>query len=184
MFLGKGVFYIDGIFDFGNNSTGKINYQSGIMMGEAMKYAVGSVNKNLEELFGYSLEIKNIYGSDNEDDVLKNVLQTFLAKVPFLIGPYSAETSYEASILTGTFRQIAISYSAAFSDFDSKTMLRTVPSNFYRVQALLKLVEQLEWNYLAVISSYGHDGELDAKKFISKLSCIRVCLGEQIYLPK
>ena len=109
-----------------------------------MKYAVGSVNNNLEELFGYSLEIKNIYGSDNEDDVLNNVLETFLTRVPFLIGPYSVETSYEASILTGTFRQNAISYSAAFSDFDSKTMLRTVSSNFYRVQALLKLVEQLE----------------------------------------
>ena len=63
-------------------------------------------------------------------------------------------------------------------------MLRTVPSNFYRVQALLKLVERLEWNYVAVISSYGHDGELDAKKFISKLSRIGVCLGGQIYLPK
>ena len=154
------------------------------MMGEAMKYAVDSVNKNIEELLGYSLKIKKIYGSDNEDDVLNNVLQTFLVKVPFLIGPYSAETSYEASILTGTFRQIAISYSAAFSDFDSKAMWRTVPSNFYRVQALLKLVERLEWNYVAVISSYGHDGELDAKKFISKLSHIGVCLGEQIYLPK
>ena len=154
------------------------------MMREAMKYAVGRVKNNSEELFGYSLEIKKIYGSNNEDDVLNNVLDTFMAKVPFLIGPYSAETSYEASILTGTFRQTAISYSAAFSDFDSKAMLRTVPSNFYRVQALLELVKRLEWNYVAVISSYGHDGELDAKKFISKLSRIEVCLGEQIYLPK
>ena len=151
MLLGKGVFYIDGIFDFGSNSTEKINYQSGIMMGEAMKYAVGSVNNNLEELFGYSLEIKKIYGSDNEDDVLNNVLKTFLTEVLFLIGPYSAETSYDASILTGAFRQIAISYSAAFSDFDSKTMWHTVSSNFYRVQALLELVERLEWNYVAVI---------------------------------
>ena len=56
------------------------------MMGEAMKYAVGSVNNNLEELFGYSLEIKKIYGSDNEDDVLNNVLKTFITKVLFLIG--------------------------------------------------------------------------------------------------
>ena len=63
-------------------------------------------------------------------------------------------------------------------------MLRTVPSNFYRVQALLDLVERLEWNYLAVISSYGHDGEHDAKKFISKLSGIGVCLGEQIDIPR
>ena len=154
------------------------------MMGEAMRYAVRSIDNNSEELFGYSLKIKNIYSSNNEDDVLDNVLQTFLARIPFFIGPYSPETSYISSILTGTFRQTAISYSAAFSDFDSKAMLRTVPSNFYRVQALLELVKQLQWNYLAVISSYGHDGELDAKKFISKLSRIGVCLGEQIYLPK
>ena len=153
-------------------------------MGEAMKYAVGSVKNNFDELFGYSLEIRKIYGSNNEDDVLNNVLQTFLEQLPFFIGPYSPETSYEASILTGTLQQFAISYSAAFSDFDSKTMLRTIPSNFYRVQALLELVKQLEWNYLTVISSYGHDGELDAKKFISKLSRIGVCIGEQIYLPK
>ena len=87
MFLGKGVFYIDGIFDFGNVSSGKINYQSGIMMGEAMKYAVGSVNNTLEELFRYSLEIKKIYGSNNEDDLLNNVLQTFFDKSTFLDWP-------------------------------------------------------------------------------------------------
>ena len=154
------------------------------MMAEAMKYAVGSVNNNLEELFGYSLKIKEIYGSDNEDDESNNVLQTFLTEVPFLIGPYSAETLYQASILRWKFQKIAISYSATFSDFDSKAMLRTVPSNIYRVQALLKLVKQLEWNYVAIISSYGHDGELDALKFISKLSQIGVCIGEQIYLQR
>ena len=154
------------------------------MMGEAMKYAVSSVNNNSQLLFGYTFEIKKIFGSNDEDDVRDNVLQTFLTRIPFLIGPYSSETSYVASILTRTFRQIAVSYSAVFSDFDSRAMLRTVPSNFYRVQALLDLVEQLEWNYLAVISSYGHDGERDAKKFISKLSGIGVCLGEQIDLPR
>ena len=149
-----------------------------------MKYAVLSVNNDSQQLFGYTFEIKEIYGSNDEDDVRDNVLQTFLARIPFLIGPFSSETSYVASILTRTFRQIAVSYSAVFSDFDSSAMLRTVPSNFYRVQALLDLVERLEWNYLAVISSYGHDGERDAKNFISRLSGIGVCLGEQIDLPR
>ena len=182
LFLGKGVFYLDGIFPF--ESLDKINYQSGIMMGEAMKYAVLSVNNNSQLLFGYTFEIREIYGSNDEDDVRDNVLQTFLARIPFLIGPYSSETSYVASILTRTFRQIAVSYSAVFSDFDSRAMLRTVPSNFYRVQALLDLVERLEWNYLAVISSYDHDGERDAKNFISRLSSIGVCLGEYVDLPR
>ena len=154
------------------------------MMGEAMKYAVLSVNNNSQMLFGYTFEIKKIYGLNGEDDVRYNVLKSYLARIPFLIGPYSSETSYVASILTRTFRQIAVSYSAVFSDFDARAMLRTVPSNFYRVQALLDLVKRLKWNYLAVISSYGHDGERDAKNFISRLSSIGVCLGEQIDLPR
>ena len=161
-----------------------MNYQSGIMMGEAMRYAVRRADNSSEDLFGYSFAIKKIYESNEREDVRTHVLKTFTSRVIFLIGPYSPETSYVASILTGAFRQIAISNSAAFSDFDSKAMLRTIPSNFYRVQALLELMKRLEWNYLAVISSYGHDGELDAKKFISKLSRTGVCLGEQIYLPK
>ena len=56
------------------------------MMGEAMKYAVGSVKNEFDELFGYSLEIRKIYGSNNEYDVLNNVLQTFLERIPFFLG--------------------------------------------------------------------------------------------------
>ena len=152
-------------------------------MKEAMKYAVFSVNKN-KILYGYTLEINEVFNSNDEADARDNILMAFLGRIPFLIGPYSSETSYAASKLTNTFRQPAVSYSAVFSDFDSRAMTRTVPSNFYRVQALLDLVERLEWNYLAVISSYGQDGEHDAKKFISRLSGIGVCLGEQIDLAR
>ena len=154
------------------------------MMGEAMKYAVETVNNNTESLHGYTFEIKEIYGSSSEDSVRDVVLGTFLTKVPFLIGPYSSETSYIASILTKTFKQITVSYSAAYSDFDTKAMFRTVSSNVYRVRALLDLVKRLEWNYLAVINSYGHDGDRDAMSFISKFSSIGACLGEQIDLPR
>ena len=64
------------------------------MMGEAMKYAVSSVNNNSQLLFGYTFKIKKIFGSNDEDDVRDYVLQTFLARIPFLIGPYSSETLY------------------------------------------------------------------------------------------
>ena len=74
------------------------------------------------------------------------VLQTFLSKVPFLIGPYSSETSYVASTLTKTFKQITVSYCAVYSDFDTKAMLRTVSSSVYGVRALLELVKRLEWS--------------------------------------
>ena len=112
-------------------------------MREAMKYAVLSVNKN-KILYGYTLAIKKMFSSNDTADAQRNVLLAFLDRIPFLIGPYSSETLYAASKLTNTFRQLAVSYSAVFSDFDSRAMIRTVPSNFYRVQALLDLVERLE----------------------------------------
>ena len=153
-------------------------------MAEAMKFAVERVNNNSKSLFGNTLEVNTIHNSSNDSLIPDTVLNIFLKKTPFIIGPYSSETSYVASILTKTFRQIAISYSAAYSDFDTAAMFRTIPSNAYRVQALLDLVVRLEWNYFAVISSYGHDGERDAKKFISNFSDIVVCLGKKIDLPR
>ena len=154
------------------------------MMAEAMKYAVLSVNNNSQLLYGYTFEIKELYDSSDDDDgELSSFLLTFLTRVPFLIGPYSSQSSYAASKMSLATKIIAISYSAVFSDFDSRAMLRTVPSNIYRVQALLDLVKKLEWNDLAVIGSYDRDGEHDARIFVSRLSGIGVCLREQIYLP-
>ena len=117
--------------------------------------------------------------------MLENILETFLSRVSFLIGPYSSETSYVVSIITKLLMRITVSYNAVYSDFNTKAMMfRTVSSNVYRVQALLDLVKRLEWNYLAVIMSYSHDGERDAMSFISKFSSIHACLGEQIELPR
>ena len=141
-FLGYGIFYIDGIFPL--ESIGKINYQSGIMMAEAMKFAVERVNNNSKSLFGYTLEFKTIHNSSNDSLIPGTVLDMFLKNTSFIIGPYSSETSYVTSILRKTFLQIAISYSAVYSDFDTTAMFRTIPSNAYRVQALLDLVVRLE----------------------------------------
>ena len=85
------------------------------------------------------LGIKKIFNVDQINDVRQKILTTFKEKVPFLIGPYSSETSYIGSILTGTFSQITISYGATYSDFDAsdhnhENMLRTVPSDKFRIQ--------------------------------------------------
>ena len=104
-------------------------------MEEAIKYAVEKVNNDTGSLYDYTFEVKKIYGSSNEDSVCYNVLDTFLTKVMFVIGPYSSETSYVASILTRTFKQIITIYSTFYSDFD--TTFRTVSSNACHVRALL-----------------------------------------------
>lgn len=154
-------------------------------MAEAMRYAVDEINKN-KTLYGYELGINKIYDTENDDDVRKHILDTFIARVPFLIGPYSSETSYIGSILTSTFGQLAVSYSATYSDFEKTQsyMVRTVPSDNFRVEAALNVVKKLKWNYIGVVSSYGYNGEREALKFISRLAEIGVCLATQVDLLK
>ena len=87
--------------------------------------------------------------------------------MPFLIGPYSSETSYIGSILTKTFGQLAVTYSATYSDFEKTQgyMLRTVPTDKFRVDATIDVVKKLDWNYVGVISSYGYNGEREALRY-------------------
>ena len=114
---------------------------------------------------------------------------TFLEDVPFLVGPHSSETSYVTSILSGIFGQSVISYGATFVDFPEvagpkSNMLRTVPSNVFRIKALMDIVRKLRWNYVSVISSYGFDGERDARYFIQESVNLKICFGSIHDLPR
>ena len=175
---------MNGIFPI--TASNHINYQSGVMMAEAMKYAVQQVNKDEKYLHGYKIKINEIYDSVNESYVRRNILLTFVNQVHFLIGPYSSETSYISSILTRTFKQIAVSYSATYSDFDVKQryMVRSVPSDVFRIQAAITVIQKLKWNYVGIICSYGYNGEREALHFISQLPFIGICVASQIHLQK
>ncbi|XP_047134144.1 metabotropic glutamate receptor 3 isoform X1 [Hydra vulgaris] len=183
---GNGTFLLNGIFPIG--SDGGLNIQSGFMMYQAMKFAVNVVNRanNASFLHGYKLAIHEVFDVKNMMDLQEKILKTFMDRIPFLIGPYSAQSSFIASTLTSVFNTVAISYSSSCSFFDNRkveTILRTVPSDKFRVQVALDLLQKLKWNYVVVISSYRYDGEYDAAQFINQLSSINVCLEAEIGLP-
>lgn len=159
------------------------------MMAEAMKFAVERINNETNYLHGYSLAINKIFDLKKDTKIPASVLATFVTDIPFLIGPHSSETSYITGILIGTFRQIAVSYGATYSDFDRTGtkhayMVRTVPSDGFRIHAVLDIIHSLGWNYLGVINSYGFNGERDALHFIKKFPSAGICLAEQIDLPR
>ena len=93
-----------------------------------------------------------MFNVNANSNVQAKILKTFMDRIPILIGPYSAEASFLASILTGTFSQIAISYSATHSDFDeidhkTENMLRTVSSGKFRIQVFQNVVPV--FNYIS-----------------------------------
>ncbi|XP_012555362.1 metabotropic glutamate receptor 3 [Hydra vulgaris] len=183
---GVGSFLFDGIFSVSDESTKRINYHSGFLMAEAMKFAVEKINNN-SDLYGYKLDINAIYDVSSTNTLRNRILSTFLEKIPFIIGPYSSQSTFIAGILTTTFEQPTFSYSARYTDFPlvgNEKILRTVPSNSFQIQAVLDLIKKLKWNYLSVVSSYGYDGEADAEKFILKLGEIGVCLAQRVDIPK
>ena len=49
-------------------------------------------------------------------------------------------------------------------------MARTVPSDKFRLQALLELVRTLKWNYIGIISSYGYNGERESLQLATHLA--------------
>ena len=187
-FLGTGDFLVMGIFPLRKNSNDTVNYQNGVMFSEAMRYAVNRIN-TMNFLHGYKLKIDKMVTCFTEYCVRDSLLDAYLGGLQFLIGPYSSETSYFASILTDTFRIPAISYSATYSDFMhfgkvQSHMFRTVPSDDYRILAALDFIQQSEWTYVSVISSHGYDGERDAIPFIQKLSSYGACLSSQVSMPR
>jgi len=118
-------------------------------------------------------------------DIIK---ESFLYDVPFLVGPYSSETSYVAGILSGIFHETVITYGAEYIDFPetagSKSfILRTAQSNRYRMQAIFDIVKTFGWNYVSIISSFGYDGERDTRFFTQELPNLKVCLGNVYNLP-
>ena len=158
------------------------------MLSEALRYAIQKVNRD-DVMYGYQLKIEQIESCFTENCVRQKLLDAYMRSHQFLIGPYSSETSYFASILTDTFRLPSISYSATYSDFGrygtmQRFMFRTVPSDDYRVLAALDFIHQSKWNYVSVISSHGYDGERDAITFIRKLSDYGTCLSSQDIIPK
>ncbi|XP_057310888.1 metabotropic glutamate receptor 3-like [Hydractinia symbiolongicarpus] len=156
-------------------------------MGLAMKYAVQEVTKT-SRLYGYNISL-HIINCRNENDVNKAVLYAFKNSYHFMIGPYSSETSYVTSILTGTFQLTSVSYSASNTDFqkygpNKGYMLRSVPDDSVRIFALFDLITEMKWNYIGVVSSFNYNGERDSHKFINSLKQYGVCLANHITLQE
>lgn len=156
----------------------KINPDRGIQRLEAMRFAVKSVNEDPHLLRGVKLGV-NIRdtcsgGTHGLDQALSFVMTTldtgcedgdeqgFNNDIVAVIGAAYSKVSIQIANLLRLFKIPQISYastSAELSDKDKFTyFMRTVPPDKLQANALVDIVEHLNWTYVSTVASAGEYG--------------------------
>ena len=191
-----GDFTITGFFGihYRNDSDtkrpcGKINQQTGIMMFEALRYAVNQINKNMSLLFGQRLGY-SVYDTCRSTNRMKEYLSRVILTdgSPGLIGPATSDESILCSPVLDIFNNPVVSYYATSMDLENRgkygNFFRTVPSDRYQVFALLDIVRHFNWTYISTVNSHGNYGQRGTDYFISMVGENGICIAVRNVLPE
>ncbi|KAJ0068901.1 hypothetical protein NL108_014011 [Boleophthalmus pectinirostris] len=178
--------------------------QTALGLSLVMKYAIDEVNANPVLLPGVRLGYR-IYNTCRQPSVIVQPTLSFLANrsteelsvecnytdydpsISAVIGPYSSEMVSVIGKLLGFFLMPQVSYGATSDQFSDKTtypsFFRTVPSDKWQVEAMVQLIQEFHWNWVAVIGSeeaYGQTGVEEFSKMAEKSS---LCVAYQALIP-
>ncbi|XP_061868978.1 taste receptor type 1 member 1-like isoform X2 [Colius striatus] len=164
----------------GCDSAGSFR-RHGYCLSQAMRFTVEEINNSSALLPNVTLGY-DIHDSCSESASLHAVLRALARKgaqevelLPPLcryepeavavIGPDSTELAIGTAAVLGFFLVPEISYEASLEALSLKQLypsfLRTVPSNTQQVKAILLLLQQFHWTWVALLGSdnaYGRDG--------------------------
>lgn len=80
-----------------------------------------------------------------------------------------------------------ISYGATSDKFSEKTLypsfFRTVPSDKWQVEAMVELLHQFNWNWVAVVGSDEEYGQQGVQEFSKSASTKSICVAYQGLIP-
>ncbi|XP_053172402.1 taste receptor type 1 member 3 [Scomber japonicus] len=186
-----------------NISCERINdYGLGIAL--VMKYAVEEINGNQMLLPGIKLGYE-IYDTCSKSAVIVKPTISFLAEkssrmlsvecnytnyetsMAAVIGPDTSEMVSVIGKLMGFFLIPQISFGATSDKFSDKLLypsfLRTVPSDKYQVEAIMLLLKEFHWKWVAMVGSeeeYGKQGVQEFSKIAQNMS---ICVAYQGLIP-
>ncbi|XP_048879134.1 taste receptor type 1 member 3 [Brienomyrus brachyistius] len=111
----------------------------------------------------------------------------YSTRVLAVIGPQKSEMVDVVGKLFGFFMMPQISYGATCNTFSDKqqypSFLRTVPSNQWQAQAIVDLLKEFGWNWVAVLGSgddYGKEGQLVVSMLAAQYS---ICVAYEAIIP-
>lgn len=207
----KGNFMIGGLFPVHeeglSDSCGiKINPDRGIQRLEAMRFAVKSINDNPDILRGVTLGVHILdtcsggtHGLDQALSFVKSILDTGCGEeesdethnndIVAVIGAAYSKVSIQIAHLLRLFEIPQISYastSAELSDKDKFTyFMRTVPPDKLQANALVDIVEHLNWTFVSTVASSGEYGVSGIEAFEKEyLKSLGQCLAAKEKVPQ
>ncbi|XP_045067477.1 extracellular calcium-sensing receptor-like [Coregonus clupeaformis] len=108
--------------------------------------------------------------------------------VPVVIGDGGSTLSLVVARFLGVFRVPQVSYFSSCACLSNKAefpaFLRTMPSDFFQVDALVQLVQHFGWTWVGVVAgddAYGHGG---AQIFSEEVQKLGACVALHEIIPK
>ncbi|XP_077582531.1 taste receptor type 1 member 3 isoform X2 [Stigmatopora nigra] len=169
-----------------------------------MKFAVDEVNANQSLLpgikLGYEIQdtcrqtavivrpaISFLTAKNSKELSVQCNYTDYETSVVAVIGPLDSEMVSAIGKVLGFFLMPQISFGASSNKFSDKriypSFFRTVPSDTLQIDAMVLLLEEFKWNWVAVVASDEEFGQQGAQEFTKKAESTSMCVAYQGMIP-
>ncbi|NWV02690.1 TS1R3 protein, partial [Ptilonorhynchus violaceus] len=179
-------------------------FTEGLVWALGMKFAIDQINNSSSLLPGITLGY-DMYDTCFEALVALQLSMLFLAqngttgigvlcnyteyqpRVTAVIGPHSSELSVVTAKLFSSFLIPQVSYKASSESLSNTELYpsfyRTVPTDKNLVGAVVQLLHQFEWNWIATVGSDDEYGQGGQTLFLSTAGNDNICIGFEGLIP-
>ena len=163
-------------------------YHNGIVLVEAMRFAINTINNNPSFLLGNRLGYRIIDTCKNSATLRRSLFNTIdQNNYVGVVGPPTSDEAIIAATVHSAYKSAVISNSASSTIFEDKkrypNFFRTIPSDRLQVGALVSIIAYFNWSYVSVVNSYGSYGRGGMELLIAKLKKDGKCVANRVDLP-
>ena len=172
-----------GLFNI-HNSDGTLNFQDGLLLAEAMRYAISLVSSKRRLQFNYK-----IIDLKGETRNIVNLLTTFkdLRFTAIISAVETRQTHFAAQLYSGATYNIPIYNTLASSSFLERSnslfnVFQSLPNEEMEAIAIVDILLKLNWLYVSVVSSDDSFIQKSVAYFLSLAKTHLICIAKHVTL--
>ena len=163
-------------------------YDNGIVLVEAMRYAINNINKNASFLFGKHLGYRIIDSCKSAATLRRSFFNTITGNYYFgIVGPPTSDEAIIAATVHSAYKSAVVSNSVSSAIFEDRNrypnFFRTIPSDDLQVKAFASIINYFNWSYVSTVNSYGSYGKREVEILIEELRESGNCVAQRVDLP-